>query len=143
MTNVEMQDNEAKTITISDPAFVKMMEERGGPSMGCIPSWLSLGRTSDGRTREDFEDENDFEDYALRVSTKHATIAQLDEHLAYEGNKARIAYLQILGLMTIRDGMLERANGDTSAKFWELMNAHLVDHGREPIEKFQRTPNEG
>ena len=121
------------TVTITDPSFVKMMEERGGPSMGDLPAWLALGRTDDGRTREDFEEEDDFEDDMLRVSVKHATLAQLDEHLAYEGNKARKAYLRILGLMTIRDGMLERANGDTSAKLWELVNGHLVDHGHEPL----------
>ncbi len=121
------------TITISDPAFVRIMEERGGPSMGDLPAWLALGRTDDGRTREDFEEEDDFEDDMLRVGVKHATLAQLDEHLAYEGNKARKAYARILGLMTIRDGMLERANGDTSAKFWELVNGHLADLGHEPL----------
>ena len=121
------------TITIRDPEFVKIMEARGGPSTGDLPAWLALGHTDDGRTREDFEEEDDFEDDMLRIGVKHATLAQLDEHLAYEGNKARTAYLRILGLMTIRDGMLERASGDTSAKFWELMNGHLVDHGHEPI----------
>ncbi len=115
------------TITITDPEFARMMEEWGGPSTGDIPSWLTLGRTEDGRTREDFEDEDDFEDSALWINSKHATIAQLDEHLAYEGNKARKAYLRILGLMTIRDGMLERANGDTSAKFMELVNDYLAE----------------
>ena len=135
MTSEEMQDigTENSTITISDPEFAKMMEKHEGPSMGDIPMWLHLGRTKDGRTREEFEDEDDFEDFALRISTKHATIAQLDEHLAYKGNQVREAYLRILGLMTIRDGMLERANGDTSAKFWELMNGHLADHGHEPL----------
>ena len=137
MTSEEMQDSEAETITISDPVFARMMENREGPSMGDIPMWLSLGRTADGLTKEEFEgeneDEEDFEDFMGRISTKHATIAQLDEHLAYEGNKVRKAYLRILGLMTIRDGMLERANGDTSAKFWELMNGHLADHGHEPL----------
>ena len=67
----------------------------------------------------------------LRIGTKHATIAQVDEHLAYEGTKARVAYLRILALTTIRDGMLKRANGDTSAKFWELVNGHLAAHGDE------------
>ena len=124
---------DSDSITITDPEFARVMKERGGPSMGDIPAWLALGRTNDGRTREDFEEENDFEDDMLRISVKHATLAQLDEHLAYEGNKARKAYLRILGLMTIRDGMLERANGDTSAKLWELVNGHLVDHGHEPL----------
>ena len=138
MTSEEMQDTgtENSAITISDPEFARMMENREGPSMGDIPMWLSLGRTKDGRTEEEFEGEDEgdeFEDFALRISTKHATIAQLDEHLAYEGNKVRKAYLRILGLMTIRDGMLERASGDTSAKFWELMNGHLADHGHEPL----------
>ena len=55
------------TITISDPEFVKMIEERGGPSMGDLPAWLALGRTDDGRTREDFEEEDNFEDDMLRV----------------------------------------------------------------------------
>ena len=80
---------ENSTITISDPEFARMMEERGGPSMGDIPMWLALGRTKDGLTEEEFEgeneDEEDFEDFMCRISTKHATIAQLDEHLAYEG----------------------------------------------------------
>ncbi len=105
--------------------FSKMMEERV-VSTGDIPNWLSLGRTDDGRTLEDFETEIDFEDEMLRIGTKHATIAELDEHLAYEGNKARETYLHILALTTIRDGMLKRANGDTSAKFWELLNGHLA-----------------
>ena len=135
MTSEETQDIETEnsTITISDREFVRMMEERNGPSAGDIPAWLALGHTEDGRTREDFEDEDDFEDLALRVSTRHATIAQLDEHLAYEGNKVRKSYLHILGLMTIRDGMLERANGDTSAKFMELLNAHLRDNGHKSV----------
>ena len=46
---------------------------------------------------------------------------------AYEGTKARVAYLRILALTTIRDGMLKRANGDTSAKFWELVTYHLAE----------------
>ncbi len=134
MSSEEMQDTETEssTITISDPEFARLLKERGGPSMGDIPMWPALGRTPDGRTREDFEDEDDFEDDMCRVSIKHATIAQLDEHLAYEGNKVRKAYLRILGLITIRDEMLERANGDTSAKFWELVNGHLEDHRHEP-----------
>ena len=123
-----LTDTMTDNITITDPEFARMMEERGGPSMGDIPVWLSLGRTEDGRTREDFETEDDFEDCALWISTKHATIAQLDQHLAYEGDKARKAYLRILGLMTVRDGMLERANGDTSANFIDTVNGHLADH---------------
>ena len=115
------------SLTITDFELIKMMKERGGASIGDIPNWLSLGHTEDGRTREDFETEDDFEDEMLRIGTKHATIAQVDEHLAYEGNKARITYLHILALTTIRDGMLKRANGDTSAKFWELVNYHLAE----------------
>ena len=126
-----------ETVTIRDPELAAMIET-AAPTMGDIPSWLTLGRTKDGRTREDFEDEDDFEDFALRVNTKHATIAQLDEHLAYEGNKVRKAYLRILGLMTIRDGMLERANGDTSAKFVECVNGHLAEHGDETETKGER-----
>ena len=127
-----LTDTMTDNITITDPEFARMMEERGGPSMGDIPVWLSLGRTKDGLTEEEFEgeneDEEDFEDFMCRISTKHATIAQLDQHLAYEGDKARKAYLRILGLMTVRDGMLERANGDTSANFIDTVNGHLADH---------------
>jgi hypothetical protein len=112
-------------LRVVDPEFFRMMEGRS-VSIGDIPNWLSLGYTEDGRTRGDFETEVDFEDEMLRIGTKHATIAQVDEHLAFEGNKARETYLHILALATIRDGMLKRANGDTSAKFWELLNGHFA-----------------
>ena len=115
------------TRRILDLEFNRMLDEKGGASIGDIPIWLSLGCTKDGRTQEDFETEDDFEDEMLRIGTKHATIAEVGEHLAYEGTKARAAYLRILALTTIRDGMLKRANGDTSAKFWELVNDHLAE----------------
>ena len=42
------------TITINDPELARMFEEFGAARMGDIPKWLHLGRTRDGRTREDF-----------------------------------------------------------------------------------------
>ena len=122
------------TITINDPELARMFEESGAPSPRDIPRALWLGRTEDGRTREDFEHEDDFEDLALMKSTKFATIADLSAHLAYQGKKARTAYLHILRLTMIRDTMLERANGDSSAKLLDLLNDHLADHGQEPVD---------
>ena len=120
------------TITIDDPEFAKMFDESGTPSMGDIPYAFYLGRTRDGRRREDFEDEDDFKGQELMKNARHATMADLNAHLEYRGNIARAAYLHILRLTMIRDTMLERANGDTSAKFWVLLNGHLADHGVEP-----------
>ena len=116
------------TITITDPELAKMFES-AAPTMGDIPMWLSLGRTNDGRTREDFETEDDFEDEMLMIGVNHATFAHVDEHLAYHGKKARTAYLHILSLAMIRDKMLERAGGDPKALFMETVNGHLADHG--------------
>ena len=119
------------TITIRDPELAKMFENLA-PRMGDIPGFVCLGRTRDGRTREDFEDEDEFEDYLLRVSIEHASIAQVSAHLIHEGRKARTAYLHTLSLAMIRDEMLERAGGNTEANFMETVNGHLAEHRNEP-----------
>ena len=119
----------SNTVTINDPELARMFEESGAPSTGDIPGFVCLGRTEDGRTREDFEDEDDFEAHLLRVGIGHATIADVSAHLAHEGKKARAAYLEILSLTAIRDAMMERAGGNPEAKFLETMNGYLADHG--------------
>ena len=91
-----------ETITIHDPELARMFKS-APPTMGDIPRFVCLGRTEDGRTREDFEDEDDFEAHLLRVGIGHATIADVSAYLAYEGRKARAAYLAILRLTAIRD----------------------------------------
>ena len=115
------------SITIFDPEIAKMFEEKRAASMADIPYAVWLGRTQDGRTREDFENEDAFEDLQVLVSIKNATIADISAHLAYEGKKVREAYLSILRLTMIRDKILEEANGDTSANFLEFLNGHQVD----------------
>ena len=115
------------TITITDLELAKMFET-AAPTMGNIPRAVWLGRTEDGRTRDDFETEDDFEDEMLMVGIDHATIADVSDHLAYQGKKARAAYLHILSLAKIRDAMLERAGGDLDAMFMETVNGHLADH---------------
>ena len=52
----------SESITINDAELARMFAEDGGPSMGDIPNAVWLGRTEDGRTREDFDDEEDMED---------------------------------------------------------------------------------
>ena len=116
------------TITIADPELARMFEESGAPSTDDIPGAVCLGRTEDGRTRKDFEDEVEFEMNLIMRSIKFATIGDLDAHLAYEGKKARAAYLGILRLTMIRDKMMERAGGDPEAMFLETMNGYLADH---------------
>ncbi len=118
------------TITINDPELAKMFES-AAPTMGDVPRAVCLGRTEDGRTRKDFETEDDFEYEMLMVGIDHATIADVSAHLAYEGKKARAAYLHILSLAMIRDAMLERAGGDPTAKFMETVNGHLAEQGDE------------
>ena len=117
------------TITIDDPELAKMIEESGVPSTRDIPGFVCLGRTEDGRTREDFEDEVEFEMNLIMRSIKFATIGDLDAHLAYEGKKVRAAYLGILRLTMIRDEMLERASGNSEAMFLDTMNGYLAEHG--------------
>ncbi len=134
MNSEEMQNREAGTVTIHDPEMAKMFES-AAPTMGDIPRAILLGRTEDGRTREDFETEDDFEYEMLMVGIEHATIADVSAHLAYEGKKARAAYLHILSLAIIRDKVLERAGGDPEAKFMETVNGHLAEHGNEPETK--------
>ena len=92
------------TITIDDPELARMIEESGVPSTRDIPGAILLGRTADGRTREDFDDEDEFEMSEIMVGIGHATIADVSAYLAYEGKKARAAYLAILRLTAIRDG---------------------------------------
>ncbi len=116
------------TITINDPELAKVFKSTA-PTMGDIPRAVWLGRTGDGRTRDDFETEDDFEYEMLMVGIEHATIADVSAHLAYQGKKARAAYLHILSLAMIRDAMLERAGGDPEAMFMETVNGHLADHG--------------
>ena len=123
-----------ETITITDPELAKMFES-AAPTMGDIPRAVWLGRTEDGRTRKDFEAEDDFEYEMLMVGIDHATIADVSAHLAYEGKKARAAYLHILSLAMIRDAMLERAGGDPEVKFMETVNGHLAEQGNEPKTK--------
>ncbi len=110
-------------ITITDPEFAAMFESTM-PTMGDIPRAVCLGRT-----REDFDDEDDFEFEMLMVGIEYATIADVSAHLAYRGKKARAAYLHVLSLAMIRDAMLERAGGDPEAKFMETVNGHLADNG--------------
>ncbi len=118
------------TITIRDPELAKMFET-AAPRMGDIPGFAWLGRTEDGRTREDFETEDDFEYEMLMVGINHATIADVSAHLAYHGKKARTAYLHILSLAMIRDKVLERAGGNSEAKFMETVNGHLAENPNE------------
>ncbi len=115
------------TITIKDPELAKMFEA-AAPTMGDIPRVVWLGRTEDGRTRDDFETEDDFEDEMLMVGIEFASIADVSTHLAYQGKKARAEYLHILSLAMIRDKMLERARGNTEAKFMETVNGHLAEN---------------
>ena len=122
------------TITINDPELAAMFES-AAPTMDDIPRFVSLGRTEDGQTREDFETDIDFEDEMLMVGIGHATIADVNAHLAYQGKKARAAYLHVLSLAMIRDRMLERAGGNTEAKFMETVNGHLAEHRDEPETK--------
>ena len=129
-----MSDTDTDTITIHDPELAKMFDT-AAPRMGDIPGFAWLGRTEDGRTREDFETEDDFEYEMLMVGINHATIADVSAHLAYHGKKARTAYLHILSLAMIRDQMLERAGGNTEAKFMETVNGHLAEHRKEPETK--------
>ena len=109
------------TITITDPEFAAMFESTM-PTMGDIPRAVCLGRTEDGRTREDFETEDDFEDHMLLVGIEYASIADVSAHLAYRGKKARAEYLHVLSLTMIRDAMLERAGGDPEPGL-EVMDA--------------------
>ncbi len=118
------------TITITDPDLAKMFES-AAPTMGDVPRAVCLGRTEDGRTRDDFETEDDFEDHMLMVGIEYATIADVSAHLAYRGKKARAEYLHVLSLAMIRDAMLERAGGDPEAMFMETVNGHLAEHGDE------------
>ena len=119
------------TITIVDPELAAMFEDFGAPSMSDIPGAVTLGRTEDGRTRDDFEDEIEFEMKEIMLRITEATIADLSEHLVHEGKKARADYLRVLGLSVIRDEMLKRVNGDRSANFWETLNGHLAEHGEQ------------
>ena len=125
-------NSEAGTITINDPELAKMFES-AAPTMGDIPGFVCLGRTEDGRTRDDFETEDDFEDEMLMVGIGHATIADVNAHLAYHGRKARAEYLHVLSLAMIRDAMLERAGGNPEAMFMETVNGHLADNGLDPV----------
>ena len=134
MNSEEMQNREAGTITINDPELAKMFES-AAPRMGDIPRAIWLGRTEDGRTRDDFENEDDFEYEMVMVGIGHATIADVSAHLAYTGKKARIEYLHILSLAMIRDAMLERAGGDLKAMFMETVNGHLAEQGDKPEKK--------
>ena len=118
------------TITIKDPELAKMIET-AAPTMGDIPRAVCLGRTEDGRTRNDFETEDDFEYEMLMVGIEYATIADVSAHLAYQGKKARAEYLHILSLAMIRDAMLERAGGDPEAKFMKTVNGHLAENPKE------------
>ena len=124
----------SNTITIHDPELAKMFVSVA-PTMGNIPRAVWLGRTEDGRTRADFETEDDFEYEMLMVGIDHATIADVSAHLAYEGKKARIEYLHVLSLAMIRDKMLERADGNPEAMFMETVNGHLAEHRNEPETK--------
>ncbi len=118
------------TITIKDPELAKMIET-AAPTMGDIPRAVCLGRTEDGRTRNDFETEDDFEYEMLMVGIEYATIADVSAHLGHRGKKARAEYLHVLSLTTIRDAMLGRAGGDPEAMFMEIVNGHLADHGEQ------------
>ena len=118
------------SITINDPKLAKMFES-AAPKMGDIPRLVCLGRTEDGRTRDDFETENDFEDHMLMVGIEFASIADVSAHLTYQGKKVRAEYLHILSLAMIRDAMLERAGGDPEAKFMEAVNGHLAENPKE------------
>ena len=124
----------SNTITITDPELAKMFES-AAPTMGDIPRAINLGRTEDGRTRKDFEDDIEFEMNEIMVGIEHATIADVSAHLEHEGRKARREYLHVLSLAMIRDAMLERAGGDPEAMFMETVNGHLADHGDEPETK--------
>ena len=93
---------EIKSINITDPAFIKIWHERPGPEASDIPIYLNLGRTRDGRTRADFEDEDDFLDLTMKMDINFATIAQVDDHLNYNGNEVRLAFARLLGFMSIR-----------------------------------------
>ena len=115
------------TITVRDPELAKMFES-AAPTMGDIPRFVCLGRTEDGRTRDDFETEDDFEDEMLMIGIGHATIADVSAHLDYQGRKARAEYLRILSLAMIRDKMLEKAGDNPEAKFMETVNGHLAGH---------------
>ena len=122
------------TITLHDPELAAMFET-AAPTAGDIPKYICLGRTEDGRTRADFETEDDFEDEMLMVGIGHATIGDVSDHLAYTGKKARIEYLHILSLSMIRDKMLGRAGGNTEAKFMETVNGHLAEQSNKPETK--------
>ncbi len=118
------------TITITDPELAKMFES-AAPTMGDIPRAVWLGRTEDGRTRKDFEAEDDFEYEMLMVGIEHATIADVTAHLDHEGKKARTEYLRVLALSAIRDKALERAGGNPEAMFLETLSVHVANHARQ------------
>ena len=122
------------TITINDPELAEMFES-AAPTMGDIPRAINLGRTEDGRTRKDFEDDIEFEMNEIMVGIEHATIADVSAHLEHEGRKARREYLHVLSLAMIRDAMLERAGGNTEAKFMETVNGHLAEQSNKPETK--------
>ena len=116
-------------ITLRDPELAAMFRD-ATPTAGDIPRFVCLGRTEDGRTREEFEDGADYEDHLLRVSIKFASIADVSAHLAHEGRKARAAYLSILALQAVRDKVLGAAGGNAEAPFLATLNAHVEDHER-------------
>ena len=128
------------TITINDPDLAKMFEESGAPSMSDIPGAINLGRTKDGQTRQDFEDEIEFEMEEIMVGIQFATIADVTAHLDHEGKKARTEYLRVLALSAIRDKALERAGGNPEAMFLETLSAHVANHGGQAPDA-QSTPN--
>ena len=116
-----------ETITIHDPELAAMFET-AAPTMGDIPRAINLGRTEDGRTRKDFEDETEFEMAEIMVGIEHASIADVTAHLAHEGRKARAEYLHILSLTAIRDQVLEAAGGNAEAPFLENLKALMAAH---------------
>ena len=93
VTNRRSKPTMADTITITDPDLAKMFES-AAPTMGDVPRAVCLGRTEDGRTRKDFETEDDFEYEMLMVGIEHATIDDVSAHLAYQGMKARAEYVK-------------------------------------------------
>ena len=133
------------TITIRDPELAKMFES-AAPSMGDIPRAINLGRTEDGRTRKDFEDEIEFEMSEIMVGIEHATIADVTAYLAHEGRKARTEYLRVLALSAIRDKALGRAGGNPEAMFLEALNmsstAHLEAPDAQPTSDIPATRHE-
>ena len=65
----------------------------------CPSHWRhALGRTADGRTRDDFDDETEFGMEEIMVGIEHATIADVTAHLAHEGRRVRAEYLRFLSL---------------------------------------------